>query len=506
MAYYEATGNSVIYDVIINLGDCLVARFGYGKPIGLPGHPEIELALLRLYELTQEKKYLKLAEYFILERGKDPNFFIEEPKKRIAKGIPSWLDLNNNNGFVNPESDNVEDVSYYVATKPLTEQFVVEGHAVRACYLYSALAELAVLENDQQLKETALRLWDNATTKQMYITGGIGSTNMNEGFTYDYDLPNENNYCETCAGIALIFWAKRMMRFDSDSKYSDIIEKTLYNNTLGSMSLDGTSFYYRNELERWNRNIEKAERPNWHACACCPPNLARLILSLQEYIYHVDEKANIFYVDQFIGSQVQGKFKGQSFSVQQVAGFPWNGDVIYRMEKVPRQPFSFGLRLPSWSDSFSVKLNGKVLREGVDFTLNKGYLLFFYKWQHGDVLNYHMGITSKLVYANPLVKYDAGKAVITRGPIIYCLEEQDNGAQLWQLSVNSDESFTEEWSEELGGIIKVGCGGSRDLAYSKDLYTYIPIQQMLAELTAIPFYARFNRDIGELQVWTRIKS
>lgn len=504
VAYYEATGNQTIYHVIKKLGDCLINKFGYGKGQALPGHPEIELALLRLYKLTDEQKYLDLAKYFVLERGKAPNFFIEESKERRAKGIPSWLDINYNDGFVEPVKDDEEDVSYFVASQQLVEQSVVEGHAVRAGYLYSALAELAALENDQALKEAALRLWDNATTKQLYVTGGIGATNTNEGFTHDYDLPNESNYCETCAGISLIFWAKRMMYLDAGSVYAEIIEKTLYNNTLGSMSLDGKSFYYRNELERWGSKVKKAGRPKWHACACCPPNLARLLLSLDEYIYHVKETASVLYVDQFIGSKVSAEIAGKPFVLEQKAGFPWNGTVQLLIKAAPKAAISLAIRLPEWSTTFSIKLNGKLLYEGIDFTINKGYLLIFRQWKAGDTVDFGLDMTPKWIFAHPLVKYDAGKAAITRGPLVYCLEEEDNGNHLWQLSVPVSAEFSEEFMGELGGVVKVSCAGHRDQAYSHALYTYTPHTHKPAKLTAVPFYSRYNRSIGEMQVWTRV--
>jgi DUF1680 family protein len=499
VAYYQATGNQTIYEVITKLGDLLVSRFGLGKPTtGLPGHPEIELALLRLYDLTQKKAYLELAKYFVLERGAKPNFFIEEPKARRAKGIPSWLDIIWNNGFVKPEHEDDEDVSYYVASKRLVDQLVVEGHAVRACYLYSALADIAHVQQDQKLKAAAQRLFDNAVTKQMYITGGIGQTNMNEGFTHDYDLPNESNYCETCAGISLIYWSQRMLKMEVDSKYADVIERTLYNNTLGSMSLDAKAFYYRNELERWGKNIARAGRPKWHACACCPPNLARLILSLKEYIAHQDADTEILYIHQLMGAEIQTD-KG---TVTLAGNMPWGETMTLTFQEVTKD-FRFGIRLPEWSLTYQLQLNGKTLYEGVDFTINRGYILPSVELKSGDSLTYTLDFQPKVVYGNTLIKQDAGKAAITRGPLVYCLEEEDNGHHLWQLSVAAKAGFREEETDELKGIVRLFGDGLRDVNTQHGLYSYSEPFKRSQVISAIPYYTRYNRSVGELQVWHR---
>lgn len=499
VAYYETTGNQTIYQVITKVGNLLVQRFGPGKPTtGLPGHPEIELALLRLYHLTQERSYLELAKYFVLERGAEPSFFLEEAKIRRDKGIPSWLDIIWNNGFVAPEHESDEDVSYYVASKRLVDQLVVEGHAVRACYLYSALADLAKSDNNPQLAAAVQRLFDNVSTKQMYITGGIGQTNMNEGFTHDFDLPNESNYCETCAGISLIFWAQRMLHLDVDSKYADIIEKTLYNNTLGSMSLDGKAFYYRNELERWGKNVAKAGRPKWHACACCPPNLARLILSLKDYIAHEDDETGILYIHQLIGSTI----KTNQATIKMVGNMPWGDKVSLQFEEVT-DTFQFGVRLPDWSLTYTLKLNGRTLYEGVDFTINRGYILPLINFKARDELIYSLDFIPKLMYGNTNIKQVAGKGVITRGPLVYCLEEADNGNHLWQLAINS-QNFTEESSKELHGMIRLYGQALRDVNTQHSLYTAAKPITRLQAISAVPYYTRYNRSVGELQVWTRV--
>ncbi len=503
VAYHEATGDEMILTVVRKAADLLVSKFGYGKTQGLPGHPEIELALLRLYHLTEEENYLELAKYFILERGKKPNYFIEEPKKRIEKKIPSWLDVMWNEGFVRPVHEGTEDVSYYVASKQLVDQMVAEGHAVRACYLYTALADLASLRNDSELKDAAERLFDNTTTKQMYITGGIGQTWKNEGFTHDYHLPNEDNYCETCAGIALIFWAEKMLLMETNSKYTDVIERTLYNNTLGSMNLEGESFYYRNELERAGKDVKNAGRPGWFGCACCPPNLARLILSLNHYIAHYGKNGNILYLDQFIGATIQGETNEGTYQLVQEANMPWNGNIKVTLQQFPEK-MRLGLRLPEWSASFQLKVNEETMIEGVDFTINRGYIIFNHSLSEGAVIDYVLDLQPRLAYANTLVKADAGKVAITRGPIVYCLEEEDNGNHLWQLAFREGTIFTEQKTSELQGIVRLNSEALRDESLTHGLYSYQAPKKKQQSISAIPFYARYNRSVGEMQVWHRV--
>lgn len=502
VAYYEVTKMQPILTIITKAADLLTARFGYGQPLAFPGHPEIELALLRLYHLTKKAAYLELAKYFILERGQQPSFFVTETKERIANHVPSWIDIMHD-GFVVPEFTHSEDVSYYVATKRLIDQTIVEGHAVRACYLYTALADLAALENDPALKNAAMRLFDNATTKQMYLTGGLGQTCRNEGFTHDYDLPNDTNYCETCAGISLIFWARKMLALHSDSHYAEVIERALYNNTLGAMALDGKSFYYSNVLEKGPHHLTDAARPKWHACACCPPNLARLLLSLNHYLAHVENE--IFYLDQFIGANYTEMFtEAAEITVQ--ANLPFEGQVEIQVKQAPENK-QLAIRLPKWSARFSVFKNGQRQREGLDFTINQGYLIFHEAMQTGDHWVCTFELTARLTYANPLVKADIGKAALTRGPLVYCLEEEDNGPHLWQLTWSAEEFevVKEETTNKLADMVLLKSLALREVALDQDLYTYHQPTTQTQVVTAIPFFARYNRSVGEMQVWTRYR-
>lgn len=501
VAYYQATKNETIYRVITKLADGLVDRFGEGKRRGVPGHPEIELALIRLYRLTNDRAYLDLARYFVLERGKSPNYFVEEDQARKSKHIPSWIDSYWHNGTI---QDDPVDTSYLVASRPLLEQTHVEGHAVRAGYLYCALADLAHIDRDPSLREAADRLWDDAVNRQMYIEGGLGSTASNEGFSYDYDLPNETNYCETCAAIALIFWGKRMLRLAGDAKYSDVVERALYNNCLGSMALDGKSFYYRNELEIWGEKVEKAARPKWHSCACCPPNLARLLLSLDRYIYHFDDETRTLFADQFIGSTMKITTDRGAIEIRQQSTLPLEGKIDFIIKEASREPFRFGIRIPSWSPTIEIQLNGRYLYEGPDYTVSRGYLMINRQWRAGDRIAIRFDMTPKLNYANVKVRQDAGKVAITRGPLLYCLEEEDNGNQLWSLLVPHRVQIQEQYLEDLlGGIVRLSFDGIREVNRSDALYSFAPPLRRVQPVTLIPFYTRFNRSVGSMHVWLR---
>lgn len=501
VAYYQATKNEKIYQIITKLADGLVARFGEGKRRGVPGHPEIELALIRLYRLTNRRAYLDLARYFVLERGKSPNYFIEEASVRKSKNIPSWIDLNWHHGMI---QDEPVDTAYLVASRPLLEQNHVEGHAVRAGYLYSALADLAKIDRDPSLQAASDRLWDNAVNRQMYIEGGLGATARNEGFSYEYDLPNETNYCETCAAVALIFWGKRMLQLASDAEYGDVIERALYNNCLGSMALDGKSFYYRNELEIWGEKVNKAARPKWHSCACCPPNLARLLLSLDRYIYHFDDQTHTLFVDQFIGSTIRLTTARGDIAVCQQSTLPWAGQVDFTFKQVIHEPFSFAMRTPSWSPQIQIELNGRSLYEGPDYRINRGYLILHRRWDAGDRIVIHFDMKPKLNFANLKVKQDAGKVAVTRGPLLYCAEEEDNGDRLWTLLVPQNVHFSEQYDENLlGGVVRLSFDGFRELNCSDALYSFAPPLRRTQPITLIPFYTRYNRKIGSMQVWLR---
>ncbi|AEB07660.1 protein of unknown function DUF1680 [Coriobacterium glomerans PW2] len=495
VAYHQATGSQIAFDVITKLADLLVKRFLTDGTAGVPGHPEIELALMRLYHLTGKDAYYRLARHFVLSRGQKPSYFEAETADRREKKIPNWLDIAYNHGEVDMEEP--VDLAYYVASKPLIDQNIAEGHAVRAGYLYAGLADVAAASQDDAIKAAALRLWHNLADTQMYVTGGIGSTNMCEGFTHEYDLPNESNYCETCAGISLILFARRLQMFSSDSQFADVIERDLYNNTLGSMSMDATRFYYRNELERWGAKIARAGRPGWHACACCPPNLARLILSLNRYLYH--EVGATHYVDQFIGSTYRSDGVAWSMS----STMPESGCVKLMVEAWAAG-HELAVRIPAWSQRFRLELNGRPLHAGIDFVLSQGYALVLEELKSGDELELKLDMAVKTVHVNSRVKYDAGKVALMRGPLVYCAEEADNHIDdFWNVVVPADAVWSENAHPTFPDV-RCLTGTVRYAASTTPaLYSYDEPEIRSIPLTLVPFYTRYNRSLGAMQVYFR---
>ncbi|OKP72593.1 hypothetical protein A3842_22595 [Paenibacillus sp. P3E] len=498
VAYYEATGKDKLLNIMRRMVDHIDSIFGpeEGKLKGYDGHQEIELALVKLYRLTGEEKYLKLSSFFIDQRGQEPNFLRQEweARNRVAhwSGTPT---------------DSM-DPAYNQAHLPVREQSKAVGHAVRAVYMYTAMADLAAITGDEALRDACVRLWDNMTGKQMYITGGIGSTHQGEAFTFDYDLPNDTIYAETCASIGLIFFARRMLEVDPDARYADVMERALYNNVLGSMAQDGKHYFYVNPLEVWpkactcnpDKHHVKSERQGWFGCACCPPNVARLLTSLNQYIYTVH--GDTLYTNLYIGSELKTTLGGTEVRVSQQSSYPWEG--IVTLEVNPAQPGEFGLalRIPSWSNGAEIRVGGEKL--DMDEGLTKGYCVIRRVWNAGDIVELKLPMEAHRVYAHPELRADAGKTAIQRGPLVYCLEETDNGAPLSSITLNESASFTERFEGSLlGGAVVVKSKGSRieQAGWSGGLYSKAKAPVAAAEITAIPYYLWGNRGSGEMKVW-----
>jgi DUF1680 family protein len=498
VAYYEATGKRKLLDVTIKYADFVDSIMGPEKEKGkgYPGHEVVEMALVKLYHLTDGERFLKLAKYFVDQRGKKPLYFEEETEK-------------NNNTF--PWENSYFKYQYYQAGKPVAEQKTAEGHAVRAVYLYSGMADVAKETNDVALLEACDVLWDNITQKQMYITGGIGSSHYGESFTYDYDLPNDTIYAETCASVGMSFFAKRMFESTKDSKYTDVLERELYNGTISGMSLDGKSFFYVNPLEVVPEASEKdhlrehvkVERQKWFGCACCPPNLARLISSIGGYAYETNDEG--IFMNLYIGGLIETNLRGIDLAFQVETNYPWDEEVEITIETKTSVAFKYAVRIPGWCKAFEISLNGKE----VPYTLSKGYAYIDRTWENQDqiILTLKMPIT--LISANPHVREDIGKVAVTRGPLVYCLEEEDNGKNLHKISLPKQPVFTEKYEEELlKGIVTIECDGlvvSDETWDEKNLYqSYEQTQYEPKKLKWIPYYAWTNRTPGEMVVWVRI--
>lgn len=498
VAYYKATGKRKFLDIAIRFVDCVDQNLGLeeGKKPGYPGHEVIEMALVSLYGVTGDEKHLKLAKYFIDQRGRSPLYFEEERKKYGNKC--DWLD--SSFGY-----------QYYQAGLPVRDQKAAQGHAVRAVYLYSGMADVAGATGDEELLKACEALWNNIVERQMYITGAIGSTSHGESFTFDYDLPNDTVYAETCAAIGLIFFARRMLEITGDSRYGDVMERALFNGVISGMSLDGQRFFYVNPLEvvpqssekDYNKFHVKPERQKWFGCACCPPNVARLLSSIGGYAYEQNERE--LFMNLFIGGEIEAVVGGRKNHITVETSYPWSGEVKITIDNEQDTDFTYALRLPGWCRNYTLRVNGKEEKCAIE----KGYARFTRTWKAGDVLLFQMEMPVELIGANPRVREDVGKAAVMRGPLVYCLEEVDNGEQLQRLYIKENAGFTvTEEPGLLGGVVTVQGDGKR---LSRDGWNDHVLYQPLGErrfegkkLKFIPYYAWANRGKGEMSVWVKI--
>jgi len=500
VAYHEATGKRKLLDAMCRFADHIDAVFGpeEGKLRGYDGHQEIELALVKLYRATGNERYLRLSRFFIEERGREPNFILQE------------FDREGYERHWESEKGKRPDLAYHQAHVPVRRQEVAVGHAVRAVYMYAAMADLAREFGDGSLKAACERLWRNVTRKQMYITGGIGSTRHGEAFTFDYDLPNDTAYAETCASIGLVFFAHRMLRLEPKAEYADVMERALYNVVIGSMAADGRRFFYVNPLEVWpdacrknpgKHHVEPVRQP-WFGCACCPPNLARLIASLGRYIWTADERT--LYAHLYIGNETMVTPGGTPVRVRMESALPWDGKASLTVSPESPARFRLALRLPGWlAGRPSVRLNGEDVRDARE---ENGYLVMERTWQNGDTVELVFPMEAAWMEAHPEVRADRGKVALVRGPLVYCFEEADNGRLLAALSVSPDTKPEVRMEDTAWGRIAViRAAGWRDdpEPFGDDLYRRARTAKRPVTLAAIPYYLWGNRGEGEMTVWIR---
>lgn len=421
VAYYDATGKDKLLKVMERMADHIDRRFGPDKITGIPGHQEVEIGLMRLYHTTGEERYCNLAEYFINERGKNPNFFYEESQKR------GWTHFG-----IDPK-----DTVYNQSFATVYDQKEAVGHSVRAVYMYTAMADIAGTTGDERLYQACVDLWKNMTEKRMYLTAGIGSTGELEAFTKDYDLPNDMVYAETCASIGLIFFAKQMLELEANGKYADVMERAFYNGTISGMQADGKRFFYVNPLEV-NPGISGVvpgykhvlpERPGWYACACCPPNLVRLITSLGKYVW--DETDDTIFSHMFVGQ----KAELEKADIDVESSYPWEGKVTYHVHSKKEEEYTLAIHIPGYLKDICVKVNGEQI-EWKKFMKN-GYLYLTRKWGESQV-EILFDLEVRKVYANKNVREDAGKVALMRGPFVYCFEGVDNGNDLQAMCIDAD--------------------------------------------------------------------
>lgn len=510
VAYFKATGNKLVLEVAKKLADNIDNHFGSedGKIHGSDGHEEIELALLRLYELTLQERYLKLAQYLLEIRGQDSEFFLKQQKNDVALGRKSLIQ-----GVEILHKD--FNAQYFQADRPVEEQVEAKGHAVRVVYLCSALALGAALTGCDKLKQSAYNYWKNIVGRRMYLTGAIGSTCHGEAFSADYDLPNDSIYGETCASVGLTFFANYMLRLNKDGVYGDVMERALYNTVLGGMNLDGKGYFYVNPLEARPEYSKKnpglhhvlTRRAHWFACACCPPNLARMVMSIGHYAYQCCDQTNTIFADLYMANKAEFELSGNKVVIEEQTSYPWDADITFKVQEAPEQGFNFALRIPQWAQTYQVELNGTLVN---DYKVEQGFLYLACPVSSGDVIKLHLDMPIDVVEANPLISADYGKVAVMRGPMVYCVEQCDNGAQLQCLHLGELKDLSGSFEQNLlEGIYQIKAHGYRrinDFALDSSLYRKATEAHYQAqEITLIPYYAWCNREEGEMRVWLNPK-
>jgi DUF1680 family protein len=471
IAHYQATGKRNFLDIAIKYADCVERAIGDkpGKQVFVPGHQIAEMALSKLYLITGEKKYLDLARFFLDKRG-----YTER-----------------------------KDI-YSQSHKPVLMQDEAVGHAVRAAYMYSGMADVAALTGDAGYIHAIDTIWNNVTTKKLYITGGIGATNQGEAFGKNYELPNRSAYCETCAAIGNVYWNYRLFLLHGESKYYDVLERTLYNGLISGVSLDGGGFFYPNPLE----SVGQHQRQPWFGCACCPSNVCRFIPSLPGYVYAVKEKD--VYVNLYMGNTSELKVGGKKVTFAQSTEYPWNGDIKIEVTPRSKQQFTLKVRIPGWvrnevvpgnlytySDNkqpgYTVKVNGSP----VDGPLDKGYFVISRQWKKGDVIEVHFDMKPRTVKAHPDVIADNGRIAVERGPVVYCAEWPDNDFSVLSVFMNRKPAFTVESKPDLLYGIHQITTAAQTLSYDEKGR----LQTKDVTLLLIPYYAWAHRGKGEMLVW-----
>ncbi len=469
VAYYQATGKREILDVAIRLADYIDSVFGPGKKHDVPGHEEIEIGLVKLYGVTGEQRYLALSKFFLDERGR-------------AHGRKIYGD-------------------YCQDHKPVIEQKAAVGHAVRAGYLYSGMADVAALTSDADYVEALGRIWQDVVSKKMYITGGIGARGGGESFGEDYELPNATAYCETCAAIANAMWNHRMSLLHGDAKYVDVLERVIYNGFLSGISLSGNKFFYPNPLA----SDGKYQRSPWFGCACCPTNIVRFMPSLPGYAYA--QQADNVYVNLFIAGSAEIKLPDNTIHLQQQTRYPWDGDVRITVEPEHAGQFTVCVRIPGWaqnrpvpSDLYSYpdksreKVSLKVNGNPVALDIVKGYARIRRMWEKGDAIELNLPMPIRRVAAHQKVKDNRGRTAVERGPVVYCFEGADNPKGVTNLILPPEAKLQSEYHGDLlGGIVTITGRGQIRQAGKKDVEDI--------DVVAIPYYAWAHRGKNEMAVW-----
>ena len=475
IAWYRAAGDRKLLDVGIRMAEYLLRNFGIDKKPIFEGHPEVELALVELYRTTGDRRHLDLAGYFL---NGDP--------RNLATVRPADL------------------VSLFTV-QPFPERSRLEGHAVRAMYAVSGAADYYLETGDQKYRAALDKLWDDMVRRKMYITGGLGSRAQGEAFGDPYELPNKQAYTESCAAIGNVFWNWRLLQGTGDAKYTDVLERALYNGANSGLSLDGKLYCYRNPLEVGGEPNDKVRNP-WYSTPCCPPNLERILASLPGYFYSTSKDG--VWVHLFDNTEMQWKLEdGTPLKMSQQTRYPWEGKVTLTVTPASEKAFTVFVRKPSWSVSTRVTVAGALVPSPV---LQKGYYAIHRAWKPGDQVTLQLDMTPRLSAANPLVRDDIGKVAVERGPLVYAAEGLDQPAGTivfdWQLAVSPTASaFQSVWKPDLlGGILTLVHPGLRPAVPNgqQPLYQGIaPRKYVAGEMTLIPYYTYQNREPTSMEVW-----
>ncbi len=466
VAHYQATGKKSMLKIATKNADLLCETFGPGKNEDWPGHQIIEMALCKLYRATGEKKYLDLAKFFLDTRGPDYG-------------------------------------TYAQAHKKVTEQSEAVGHAVRATYMYSGMADVATLTGDKRYIDAIDRIWEDVVGKKLYITGGIGAAGGHEGFADAYELPNMTAYCETCASIGNAYWNHRLFMLHGDAKYIDVLERTLYNGLIDGVSLDGKRFFYPNPLASRGQH----SRSEWFGCACCPGNIARFVASVPGYLYAT--RGDVLYVNLFAGGTGQIKLGNNKVKITQKTHYPWDGNIKMTIEPAAESKFTIKVRIPGWARNEVVptdlyhylnksdeKPTLKVNGEAVELNIDKGYVSLERVWKKSDTIELSLPMPIRRVIANEKVEADRGRAAIERGPLVFCAEWPDNNNRVLNLMLGDDVKLRSEPNDMLGGILTI-----RGKAYATKEGEGEKIIKTEQGLVLIPYYAWAHRGSGEMTVW-----
>ena len=492
-AHHRMTSCDSLLTIACRFADHLVDTFGPGKNEGYPGHQEVELGLIDLFRVVGDRRYLELAAFFINQRGRTPSPFSLEMQHITDLAGTSHMHRMYQLFF--RIHDGQYDGRYAQDHLPVREQPHVVGHAVRALYMYSAMTDLAIEGVAPDLEPVLERLWRNMVEKRMYITGGLGSCHDNEGLSTDYDLPNLDAYAETCASIANVMWNHRMLRLTGQGRYADLVERALYNGVLAGISLDGLQYSYVNPLASDGSH----HRRDWFECACCPPNVARLLASLEEYIYL--HRGDELVISQYVASQAHWRVDNQDIQLIQQTDYPWGERVVLRIEASASVRFTLALRRPGWCADFSLAVNGVP----VSADTQAGFVRIERSWQDGDTIVIHMGLPIRRTVSHPYVRENRGRVALERGPLVYCLEDADNRHPLASLLVGPDASFETRFDPcLLGGVVTIdGRAQTHDIAAWQGRLYADSDDSPRAEVPfrAIPYYAWGNRLLGDMMVW-----